>query len=80
MKSIQDIDHVYYINLDTRPDRKTHVESQLDSIGIKQYTRYSACMMVNGAIGCTMSHLKLLEIKYNPIPGSNLSGHHQRKS
>ena len=62
MKSIQDIEHVYYINLDTRPDRKTHVESQLDSIGIKQYTRYSACMMANGAIGCSTSHLKLLEM------------------
>ena len=62
MKSIQDIDHVYYINLDTRPDRKTHVESQLNSIGIKQYTRFSACMMVNGAIGCSTSHLKLLEM------------------
>jgi glycosyl transferase, family 25 len=62
MKSIQDIDHVYYINLDTRPDRKTHVESQLDSIGIKQYTRFSACMMANGAIGCSTSHLKILEM------------------
>ena len=62
MKSIQDIDHVYYINLDSRPDRKTHVESQLDSIGIKQCTRFSACMMVNGAIGCSTSHLKILEM------------------
>ena len=62
MKSIQDIDHVFYINLDTRPDRKTHVESQLDSIGIKQYTRFSACMMANGAIGCLTSHLKILEM------------------
>lgn len=62
MKSIQDIEHVYYINLDTRPDRKTHVESQLDSIGIKQYTRFSACMMANGAIGCSTSHLKILEM------------------
>ena len=62
MKSIQDIEHVYYINLDSRPDRKTHVESQLDSIGIKQCTRFSACMMANGAIGCSTSHLKILEM------------------
>ena len=62
MKSIQDIKYVYYINLDSRPDRKTHVESQLDSIGIKQCTRFSACMMVNGAIGCSTSHLKILEM------------------
>ena len=35
MDSIKDIKHVFYINLITRPDRKIHVEKQLNLIGIK---------------------------------------------
>jgi GR25 family glycosyltransferase involved in LPS biosynthesis len=34
MNSISDIKHAFYINLDTRPDRKVHVENQLQSVGI----------------------------------------------
>ena len=60
MKSISDIKHAYYINLDTRPDRKLHVEKQLEKIGINA-ERFNAIKMKNGAIGCSMSHLKLLE-------------------
>ena len=31
---------VMYINLDSRPDRKEHVEKELDKIGIKEANRF----------------------------------------
>jgi hypothetical protein len=68
MESIQDIKHAFYINLASRPDRKQHVESQLNTIGIKA-ERFNAIKLVNGALGCSMSHLKCLEIaKANSWP------------
>jgi glycosyl transferase family 25 len=60
IKSLEDIKHAFYINLDHRTDRKAHVENELEKIGIKA-TRFNAINMTNGAIGCSMSHLKLLE-------------------
>jgi len=61
MESISDIKHAFYINLLSRPDRKNHVENQLLSIGINA-ERFNAIKMTNGAIGCSMSHLKIIEI------------------
>jgi glycosyl transferase family 25 len=61
MNSISDIKHAYYINLLSRTDRKIHVETQLNSIGIKA-ERINAIKMTNGAIGCSMSHLKIIEM------------------
>ena len=61
MNSINDIKNVFYINLDIRPDRKSHVETQLKNIGLNNYQRFNAIKMTNGAIGCSMSHLKLIE-------------------
>ena len=60
INSIDDIKHAYYINLDHRVDRKEHVESQLNKIGINAQ-RFNAIKMENGAIGCSMSHLKILQ-------------------
>jgi len=59
LSSIQDIQHAFYINLDHRTDRKTHIEEQLNLVGIKAQ-RFNAIKMDNGAIGCSMSHLKIL--------------------
>jgi len=68
MNNINDIKHAFYINLDTRPDRKEHVKTQLNMIGIKA-DRFKAIKLNNGAIGCSMSHLKLLEnAKKNNLP------------
>lgn len=58
--SLNDITNAYYINLEHRVDRKEHVEKELEKIGIKA-TRFNAFLMKDGAIGCSMSHLKLLE-------------------
>jgi len=60
IKCLDDITNAFYINLEHRTDRKAHVENELNNIGIKA-TRFNAIKMENGAIGCSMSHLKLLE-------------------
>jgi len=62
MKSISDIQHTFYINLAQSPDRNQHVESQLTSLGITDFQRFNAIKLANGALGCSMSHLKCLEI------------------
>ena len=61
MNSINNIENAFYINLESRIDRKEHVEQQLVNIGIHA-TRFNAIKLTNGAIGCSMSHLKCLEI------------------
>lgn len=60
ISSIDDIKHAFYINLEHRVDRKVQVEEELKTIGIKA-ERFNAIKMENGAIGCSMSHLKILQ-------------------
>lgn len=60
MNSINDIKHAFYINLDHRTDRKEHIEKQLEHMGIHA-ERFNAIKMQNGAVGCSMSHLKILQ-------------------
>jgi GR25 family glycosyltransferase involved in LPS biosynthesis len=60
MESISDIKHAFYINLDSRPDRKEHVINELNKIGVKA-ERFNAIKLSNGALGCSFSHLKCLE-------------------
>ena len=61
MNNISDIKHAFYINLASRPDRKQHVEEQLKIMGING-ERFNAIKLANGALGCSLSHLKCLEI------------------
>lgn len=60
IKNIDDIKHIFYINLDHRVDRKEHVINELSKIGLSG-NRFNAIKMKNGAIGCSMSHLKILQ-------------------
>ena len=53
------LENVFYINLEERIDRKTHVENELNSLGWI-YERFNAIKAKSGRIGCSMSHLKLL--------------------
>lgn len=64
INNISDIKYVFYINLQSRPDRKKHVEKQLQNIGINSdvYRRFNAVQLANGAIGCSLSHLHCLQI------------------
>lgn len=69
LHSIYDIRHTFYINLECRPDRKEHVEKELQSIGIVNANRFNAIKLSNGAIGCSISHLKIVEYaKENNLP------------
>ena len=69
MKTIKDIQHIFYINLDSRPDRKKHVLEQLKNIGlsIDKCERFPAVALPNGngRFGCSMSHIKCLELAKN---------------
>jgi glycosyl transferase family 25 len=60
MNNITDIKNIFYINLDTRPDRKIFFENQMKLVGLKA-TRFNAIKNTNGAIGCSLSHLNLLQ-------------------
>lgn len=60
MPLITDIPTIY-INLDIRPDRNESVVKELYKIGIKEPIRFPAIKLDNGAIGCTMSHIKCVE-------------------
>jgi len=61
IKKISDVVNSFYINLESRTDRKEHVEKELAKIGITP-NRFNAIKMENGAIGCSMSHLKCLQL------------------
>jgi glycosyl transferase family 25 len=61
MKCFNDIKNILYINLDYNLDRKEHIENEL----IKMHwigERFQAIKHENGAIGCTQSHIKCLQI------------------
>ena len=58
---LADIKNAFYINLEHRSDRKAHVSEQLTNLGLPEVERFNAIKMENGAIGCSMSHLKILQ-------------------
>lgn len=63
LRSINDIQHVMYINLETRPDRKELLLTELSKIQLKcEPVLFNAIKTPNGAIGCTLSHIRCLEI------------------
>ena len=59
--SVSDLKYCLYINLESRKDRREHIEQELKSIGIHGI-RFNAIKLQNGRIGCSMSHLKCLQI------------------
>lgn len=62
MNSISDIKHGFYINLESRTDRKEQVEEQLRNVGLTCAQRFNAVKVEDGRVGCSMSHLKCLSI------------------
>jgi len=60
MDSIKDIKNIYYINLESRVDRKKFIEKQMENLGLN-VTRFNAIKHHIGAIGCSLSHLQLLK-------------------
>jgi GR25 family glycosyltransferase involved in LPS biosynthesis len=53
--------NIFYINLDERVDRQIHMELQFEKMGLKAQ-RISACKMKDGCVGCTLSHIRCLEL------------------
>lgn len=55
-------EHTVFINLDSRKDRLAHVQQELEKLGVPDGgIRFNAVKTANGAIGCTISHIKCLE-------------------
>jgi len=50
----------YYINLDSRPDRRAEIEAELSRLGIEA-TRFAAIHEPYGGVGCLKSHLGVLQ-------------------
>ena len=62
ISNINDITNVVYINLEHRTDRKEHIEGQLKQIGFTNVERFNAVKTANGRVGCTLSHIKCIEL------------------
>jgi GR25 family glycosyltransferase involved in LPS biosynthesis len=56
------LEHTLIINLIEREDRKLTVSHQLKNIGVVNPQWISAIKTKDGAIGCSMSHIKCLEL------------------
>jgi GR25 family glycosyltransferase involved in LPS biosynthesis len=54
-------EHTLFINLDERTDRLAHVTAEFEKMGIVA-ERVKATKMATGAVGCTMSHIRCLEL------------------
>ena len=55
-------EHTIYINLEHRKDRLKHVQQELAKLSIPNNgVRFNAVKTANGAVGCTISHIKCLE-------------------
>jgi GR25 family glycosyltransferase involved in LPS biosynthesis len=57
-------EHTLFINLDSREDRLVHAQSEFKKMNITA-ERVSAVKMKIGAVGCTMSHIKCIELAKN---------------
>jgi len=55
------LENTLFINLEDRKDRLEHALNEFEKMGIKA-ERVNAVKLKNGAIGCTMSHIKCIEL------------------
>ena len=60
IKYIKDLTNIFYINLESRLDRRLFFENQMKTVGFKA-ERFEAIKHNIGAIGCSLSHLHLLK-------------------
>jgi hypothetical protein len=56
-------DRIFFINLDSRKDRREHTERLLNNLGVdhERIERISAVDSENGSLGCALSHIIVLE-------------------
>jgi GR25 family glycosyltransferase involved in LPS biosynthesis len=57
----QNIDKIFYINLDKRTDRRYEIEQELKKMELP-YERFPAIHNSNGIVGCGYSHLAVLKL------------------
>jgi len=63
MSKFDFVDHVVYINLDKRTDRRAQIEAELAPyFPPEKVTRFSAIQCENGAMGAAASHIAVLEM------------------
>ena len=60
---METIDVIFYINLKSRPDREEHLMQELPKLchDMTKVHRFDAVVNTNGALGCTLSHIQVLE-------------------
>lgn len=51
----------HVINLESRPDRLSETATELAKMGITHWSRFEAVKESNGALGCALSHARLVE-------------------
>jgi GR25 family glycosyltransferase involved in LPS biosynthesis len=57
------LQNTLFINLNHRVDRLDHVKHELNKLGIGETAeRFPAIRLAHGNVGCTMSHIKCLEL------------------
>jgi len=64
IKKTNYIDKIYYINLEHRKDRKEHIENEIKKVIDPELSitkRFNAIANKNGHIGCSKSHLAIIE-------------------
>ena len=61
---MENIDVIFYINLESRVDRKEHFLNEISKLcrDVSKIVRIEAVKNNNGALGCAMSHCKALEM------------------
>lgn len=59
-RSAEEIDG-FFINLDNRQDRRRHVVKSLQAVGLTRLQRFPAIANDLGILGCTKSHIAVLE-------------------
>ena len=63
LRGIEGAEYVVYINLAHRVDRREATEREMHRLGVRAPRRFDAIRMpANGALGCTLSHVAVLEM------------------
>lgn len=62
IKMFKFIEKVVYINLEHRTDRRAQIEEVLSNIPQEKILRFNAIKESHGGIGCTKSHIAVLEL------------------
>jgi len=61
LRPVTDLPFTFYINLDSREDRRTSIEKELSCVGFP-HDRFPAIKYDPPQVGCSMSHLRCLEL------------------